>query len=214
MITLIGTTSTFANGGDTLTFPNELPLQPGDLLLTALHGVRPKIPDPALVPWWPLAALTYNRNFITTIWYRIAADVEPTVYGWKWPNIYGAEGTYAAFRGCDPRHPIGLVAGRIVSSLTGYQYATPTVGPNLIGTGIVAIYGADALAMSNPEPDGSRRWTAPPGMTEIGDVKSRDNCASMHWAPVIPAGVAPQYIAGFHIRTGGTAHVITLRAAP
>ncbi len=122
MITVVGATSASADGGATLTLPNTFRTQRGDVLLAAIHGVPPAIPDPDVL-WWPLGALTYNGNFTSSLYLRVTESDEPSTYGWMWPRrLYGAEGSIVALQGCTLRNPVDLVAGRLITSLTSYHY--------------------------------------------------------------------------------------------
>jgi hypothetical protein len=140
--------------------------QPGDVLVASLGfaksaaTVQPTLTAP---PGWTLARRTnQGATSALAVFTHVLAAGE-TTFTWNTNVTVGGASFLAAFSGVDPTTPVDASAGSSITTASS-TYAAPSVTTTGVNDMLVASY----FAWRNGGK--GTTWTAPPGMTEIGDA--------------------------------------------
>ena len=181
----------------------------GDLLLATLGvGKTGASSQPVLTApsGWVLVSRTNQDKVATLAVYRHVFVAGETSYTFTSNTPVGGTGFVAAFGDVDASRPIDAYAGRTVGK--GTSVATPSVTTTSPGDMVVASFFGYRGA------GGAVTWSAPSGLTELGDVGNGSRSGSIDAGVQVPAGSTGAKTATVSARIDyGIGVVVTLRPA-
>ena len=143
---------------------------PGDVLIAAVDA-RLFLSQAITAPnGWQLLRRDGTTSgtsirFSQALFYRVAGQLEPPLYSWRFGKATGAAGAVLAYGGVDPAAPIADHAGRRQSDVR--LIAAPSVATPFVPSVAVGFYGTTAV----------RTFTPPAGTTERHEISSGGSSA-------------------------------------